>query len=104
VPGELVQSLACHPTQPDVACGFSNGKLRVFHIPTTSLIQEQQLHQGGIFQVCCADMHKAGCIKNCVGAYVPPQQLFGSCRQFSSLFASTAAVQLGIPKHLYVCR
>lgn len=53
VPGEVIQSLACHPSQPDVAVGFANGRIRVFHVPTTTLIQEHQLHRGGVMQVGC---------------------------------------------------
>lgn len=46
-----MHALAAHPSQPDVAAGFGSGKLRIFHVPTTSLIQEFQLHEDGISEV-----------------------------------------------------
>lgn len=45
--------MQCHPQQDDVACGFSSGIVRVFHVPTTSLIKEFKLHRSGVKQVEC---------------------------------------------------
>ena len=50
-PGEAVLCVACHPVQDDVACGFSSGIARIFHVPTTSLIKEFKLHRTGVKQV-----------------------------------------------------
>lgn len=82
VPGEVVQCLACHPSQSDVACGFRNGKVRVFHVPTTSLIQEHQLHQGGVCEVC-----RSGLAATCL----PEDNVCGSLFHSTFWFIRTVA-------------
>jgi hypothetical protein len=51
VPGETIHAIACHPLQPEVAIGFGDGKMRIFHVPSTSLVQEHQLHEQAVSQV-----------------------------------------------------
>lgn len=36
---------------PQIACGFQDGKLRVFDIDATSLLLEQQQHRAAVLQV-----------------------------------------------------
>jgi WD40 repeat protein len=48
-PGEAATAIAFHPrpSHTELAAGFSNGRLRVFDVPTTTLIQARGWHNGG---------------------------------------------------------
>lgn len=39
VPGEQVLCVAYNPRQAELACGFANGRLRVFDLETSALVQ-----------------------------------------------------------------
>lgn len=41
-------SLACHPTEPEVACGCRSGVLRVFDAAGSTLVQESRQHRGAV--------------------------------------------------------
>ncbi|XRB08526.1 centriole proteome protein [Pycnococcus provasolii] len=50
-PSESVHSVAYHPSEYVIACGFDGGVVRVFSIATTALIQELRQHRGAVEQV-----------------------------------------------------
>ncbi|GFR42731.1 hypothetical protein Agub_g3650 [Astrephomene gubernaculifera] len=52
-PGEAVTCIAYHPlpSHHELAAGFANGRLRVFDVPTTTLLQEQQQHRGAVAEL-----------------------------------------------------
>ncbi|KAG1677552.1 hypothetical protein FOA52_014450 [Chlamydomonas sp. UWO 241] len=50
-PGEVVTSVAYHPTHHEIACGFGNGRTRVFDIGATTLVKEHSQHKGEVTQL-----------------------------------------------------
>lgn len=49
-PSESVHSVAYHPSEYVIACGFDGGVVRVFSVATTALIQELRQHRGSVEQ------------------------------------------------------
>ncbi|KAG2447660.1 hypothetical protein HYH02_007576 [Chlamydomonas schloesseri] len=52
-PGEAVSAIAYHPhpSHHELAAGFANGRLRVFDVPSTTLLQEHHQHRAGICEL-----------------------------------------------------
>ncbi|KAG2423007.1 hypothetical protein HXX76_015605 [Chlamydomonas incerta] len=52
-PGEAVSAIAYHPhpSHHELAAGFANGRLRVFDVPSTTLLQEHHQHRAGITEL-----------------------------------------------------
>ncbi|GLC33983.1 hypothetical protein PLESTB_000825300 [Pleodorina starrii] len=52
-PGEAVTCVAYHPlpSNHELAAGFANGRVRVFDVGTTTLIQEQQQHRAAVAEL-----------------------------------------------------
>ncbi|KAA6425283.1 MAG: hypothetical protein FRX49_04777, partial [Trebouxia sp. A1-2] len=50
-PGEVIQCCAYHPDRHDLACGFDQGRVRIFDIAETALLQEHKQHRQGVLQV-----------------------------------------------------
>ena len=50
-PGEVVQCCAYHPDRHELACGFDQGRVRVFDIAETALLQEHKQHRQAVLQV-----------------------------------------------------
>ncbi|GLI66011.1 hypothetical protein VaNZ11_009714 [Volvox africanus] len=52
-PGEAVTCVAYHPlpSNHELAAGFANGRVRVFDVSTTTLIQEQQQHRAPVAEL-----------------------------------------------------
>lgn len=75
----LCCSVACHPSKPEVACGFQSGMLRIFDISSAALVQESRQHSGAVTRLLyarngrlllslgetpacrCADVHRGLC-------------------------------------------
>ena len=53
-PGQSVLSVACHPTKPEVVCGFQSGALRVFDLGRTALAHGSQQHWGAVVALAFA--------------------------------------------------
>lgn len=47
-PGETAVCVCYHPTQHVIACGFESGAVRVFHIPSTSMLEEYVQHRAAV--------------------------------------------------------
>ncbi|GIL93850.1 hypothetical protein Vretimale_214 [Volvox reticuliferus] len=52
-PGEAVTCVAYHPlpSNHELAAGFANGRVRIFDVSTTTLIQEQQQHRAAVAEL-----------------------------------------------------
>lgn len=50
-PGEVIQCCAYHPDRHELACGFGDGRVRVFNLDDTTLLQEQKQHRSTVLQV-----------------------------------------------------
>ena len=50
-PGEVIQCCAYHPDRHELACGFDQGRVRVFDIAETALLQEHKQHRQAVLQV-----------------------------------------------------
>ena len=50
-PGEVIQCCAYHPDRHELACGFDQGRVRIFDIAETALLQEHKQHRQGVVQV-----------------------------------------------------
>ncbi|KAG2491091.1 hypothetical protein HYH03_010535 [Edaphochlamys debaryana] len=52
-PGEAVSCIAYHPAPQhhELAAGFANGRMRVFDVPSTTLLQEQQQHRAAVAEL-----------------------------------------------------
>ncbi len=50
-PGEVIQCCAYHPDRHELACGFDQGRVRIFDIAETALLQEHKQHRQGVLQV-----------------------------------------------------
>lgn len=51
MPRGCARTVAYHPTEYAIACGFDNGCVRIFDIASTSLLEEYQQHKGRVFDV-----------------------------------------------------
>lgn len=47
----MVTAAAFHPLHHELACGFESGRLRVFDVPTTMLVQEHAQHRGPLVEL-----------------------------------------------------
>ena len=50
-PGEVIQCCAYHPDRHELACGFDQGRVRIFGVAETALLQEHKQHRQGVLQV-----------------------------------------------------
>ena len=50
-PGEVILCCAYHPDRHELACGFDQGRVRIFDIAETALLQEHKQHRQGVLQV-----------------------------------------------------
>lgn len=50
-PGEVILCCAYHPDRHELACGFDQGRVRVFDIAETALLQEHKQHRQAVLQI-----------------------------------------------------
>ena len=48
---EVIQCCAYHPDRHELACGFHQGRVRVFDIAQTALLQEHKQHRQAVLQL-----------------------------------------------------
>lgn len=50
-PGEIIQCCAYHPDRHELACGFGQGRVRIFNLDDTTLLREHKQHRSTVLQV-----------------------------------------------------
>lgn len=50
-PGEVIQCCSYHPDRHELACGFGEGRVRIFNLDDTTLLQEHKQHRSTVLQV-----------------------------------------------------
>lgn len=78
-PGEVIQCCAYHPDRHELACGFGEGRVRIFNLDDTTLLQEHKQHRSTVLQVL----------------YLPSGKLLFSMGKSAAFILSQAAVQCG---------